>query len=236
MYNRRMTGTLFIVSTPIGNMNDITLRAIETLKSVDLVVCEDSRLSGGLLHHLEIKKEMMVVNDVNEENKIYDVIEKLQNGLNLALISDAGTPLISDPGFKLVRECVKRNITVVPIPGVSSIIAALSASALPTDKFLFLGYSPDTDEKKKKWFLNIKSIVETSNNAKMNPTIVFFESPHKFIRTLDAILETLGDIELVVAREMTKIYEEFLRLTASDLKKHFEEHPPKGEFVILFKL
>lgn len=229
-------GTLFIVSTPIGNMSDITLRAIDTLKAVDLIVCEDSRLSGGLLHHLGIKKEMLVVNDANEENKIYDIIEKLQNGLNLALISDAGTPLISDPGFKLVRECVKRKIVVVPIPGASSIISALSASGLPTDKFIFLGYSPDTDEKKKKWFLNIKSIAESSNNVKMNPTIVFFESPHKFMRTLDAILETLGDIELVVAREMTKIYEEFLRLKVSELKTHFEAHPPKGEFVVLFRL
>ena len=136
-------GTLFVVATPIGNLKDITLRAIETLRTVDLIVCEDSRLTGNLLHHLEIKNEMFVLNDVNEENKIYEIIEKLTSGKRIALVSDAGTPLISDPGFKLVRECAKHNISVIPLPGASSVITALSASGLPTDKFLFLGYSPE---------------------------------------------------------------------------------------------
>lgn len=229
-------GTLFVVATPIGNLGDITLRAIETLKSVDFVICEDSRLTGNLLHHLEIKKEMFVLNDVNEENKIYEIIQKLTNGQSAALVSDAGTPLISDPGFKLVRECVRHNTQVIPLPGASSVITALSASGLPTDKFLFLGYSPDSEEKKKKWFLNIQEVVKTSSEKKLTPTVVFFESPHKLLRTLDAILETLGDIDLVVAREMTKIYEEFLRMKVSEIKEHFEKNSPKGEFVILFRL
>ncbi len=229
-------GALFVVATPIGNLKDITLRAIETLKSVDVIVCEDSRLTGNLLHHLEIKNEMFVLNDVNEENKVYEIVEKLTNGKNIALVSDAGTPLISDPGFRLVRECVKHNVQVIPIPGASSVIAALSASGLPTDKFLFLGYSPDSEERKKKWFLNIQEVIKTSTDNKLNPTVIFFESPHKLLRTFDAILETLGDIDLVVAREMTKIYEEFLRMKVSTLKTHFEANPPKGEFVLLFRL
>lgn len=231
-----MLGTLYIIATPIGNLGDITLRAIETLKSVDLVVCEDSRLSGNLLHHLGLKKDFFVLNDVNEDQKMYELIEKLEQGAQIALISDAGTPLISDPGFKLVRACVKQEIKVVPIPGPSSIITALSASGLPSDKFLFLGYSPDSEERKKKWFLHIKDVVEASNSAKLTPTIIFFESPHKFLRTLDAILETLGDIELVVAREMTKLYEEFLRMKVSELQEHYTTQSPKGEFVILFRL
>ncbi len=231
-----MDGTLYIIATPIGNLGDITLRAIDTLKSVDLIVCEDSRLSGNLLHHLEIKKDFFVLNDVNEDKKMYELIEKLEQGTQVALISDAGTPLISDPGFKLVRECVKQGIKVIPIPGPSSIITALSASALPTDKFLFLGYSPDSEERKRKWFLSIKEVVKTSADHKLTPTVVFFESPHKLLRTLDAIHESLGDIDLVVAREMTKIYEKFLRMKVSELQEHFKTVSPKGEFVILFRL
>lgn len=231
-----MEGKLCIVSTPIGNLKDITLRAIEVLNEVDLVLCEDTRVTGNLLHHLSIKKEMMVLSDSNEENKIYEVIDLLSSGKNIALVSDAGTPLISDPGFKLVRECIKKNIQIVPIPGVSSIITALSASGLPTDKFLFLGFLPDSFEKKKKIFSNVSNLLKSSINIKINPTIIFFESPHKLMRCFDAFEEIFADKEITVARELTKIYEEFRREKVSEQKKHFTQHPPKGEFVLLFKI
>jgi 16S rRNA (cytidine1402-2'-O)-methyltransferase len=229
-------GILYIVSTPIGNLQDITLRAINTLKKVDLVICEDSRVTGGLLHHLGIKKEMLVLNDNNEENKIYEIIGKLESGKNLALVSDAGTPLISDPGFKLVRECIKKSIEVIPIPGVSSVITALSASGLPTDKFLFLGFPPDSFEKKKNFFNRIRFSLESLSKNKLTPTIVVFESPHKLLNCLEALDFIFGDIDIVIARELTKIHEEFLKDKTSKLKAHFKLYPPKGEFVILFRL
>lgn len=224
---------LYIVSTPIGNLQDITLRAIETLKEADLVVCEDTRVTGNLLRHLGIKKEMTVLNDYNEEQKSYEIISLLVSGENIALVSDSGTPLISDPGFKLVRLAIKKGVKVVPIPGANAITAGLSASGLPTDKFLFLGFPPDSLERKKKFFSNLKKL---DLDSKINPTIVFYESPHKLLRSLEALQAVFGDIEIVVAREMTKMYEEFLRQKLTDIIRHFTTNSPKGEFVILFKL
>lgn len=229
-------GILYIVSTPIGNLQDITLRAIETLKKVDLILCEDTRVTGGLLHHLGIKKEMMVLSDINEEYKIYEVIELLEAEKNIALVSDAGTPLISDPGYKLVKTALQKGIQVVPIPGPSSVVTALSASGLPTDKFLFLGFPPDSVEKKKHFFENIRVSLESLENNKLKPTVVFFESPHKLLRCFEALEEVFGDIQIVVARELTKIYEEFLTKKISEHKKHFTSNPPRGEFVILFRI
>lgn len=227
---------LYIVSTPIGNLQDITLRAIETLKTADLVLCEDTRVTGGLLHHLGLKKEMSVLSDVNEENKIYEVIELLEKGKNIVLVSDAGTPLISDPGYKLVKTALQKGIQVIPIPGATAITTALSASGLPTDKFLFLGFPPDSVERKKHFFEGIKVILDQSSKNKLKPTVVFFESPHKLLRCFEALENVFGDIEIVVARELTKIYEEFLTKKISEHKKHFTEKPPKGEFVILFRI
>lgn len=227
---------LYIVSTPIGNLQDITLRAIETLKSADLIVCEDTRVTGRLLHHLGIKKEMQVINDSNEENKIYEVCKLLKNGKNIALVSDAGTPLISDPGFKLVRYVLQKGIGVIPIPGANSAITALSASGLPTDKFLYLGFLPDSYEKKKNTLLRLSLSLASLSSNKLSPTVIFFESPHRLLKTIDALEEVFGDIEIVVARELSKIYEEFLRDRLSFLKLHFKKTLPKGEFVILFNL
>lgn len=229
-------GILYIVATPIGNLSDITLRAIETLKQVDLIVCEDTRVTGGLLHHLEIKKDMTVLNDANEENVIYNVILKLEQGLNIALVSDAGTPLISDPGFKLVREARKKGIKVEPIPGASSVTSALSASGLPTDKFMFLGFPPDSFEKKKNFLVKLHLSLDFLSKNKLTPTVVFFESPHKLLLFLEAIEEVFEEIEIVIAREMTKIHEEFLKDTVSNLRKHFGVNKPKGEFVVLFRI
>lgn len=226
--------SLYIVSTPIGNLQDITLRAIETLKSVDLVACEDTRVTGGLLHHLEISKKMISLNDANEENKIYELIELLESGKSIALVSDAGTPLISDPGFKLVRAAIQKGIRVVPIPGASAVTAALSAADLPTDKFLFMGFSPDSLAHKITFFQSISNLIKS--NDKINPTIVFYESPHKLLKSLDAMLKVYGDIDITIAREMTKIHEEFLKDKITILLDHFTKTAPRGEFVILFKI
>ncbi len=227
---------LYIVSTPIGNLQDITLRALATLKQVDVIVCEDTRVTGKLLHKFEIDKKMIALNDANEESKTYEILELLLENKNIALVSDSGTPLISDPGFKLVRTALQKGIKVIPVPGASAVTAALSAAGLPTDKFLFLGFPPDSYEKKKKWFSNVSNSIEFLSNAKLNPTIVLFESPHRTVRTLEIIEEVFGDIEIVAAREMTKIYEEFLRDKVSSLITHFTKTPPRGEFVILFRI
>lgn len=224
---------LYIVSTPIGNLQDITLRAVETLKEVGLVLCEDTRVTGNLLHNLGIKKQMMVLNDANEENTLYEVLSLLENGENIALVSDAGTPLISDPGFKLIRAAIQKGIQVTPIPGANAVTTALSASGFPTDKFLFLGFPPDSLERKKSFFENVKEFSKSSSN--INPTIVLYESPHKLLRCLEALQDVFGDIEIVIAREMTKMYEEFLRDKTSSLIIHFTKIQPKGEFVILFR-
>lgn len=233
MYNTNMPGQLFIVSTPIGNLQDITLRAITTLKEVDLVVCEDTRVTGRLLHEFQIDKKMITLTDANEESKSYEIIQQLLEGIHVALVSDSGTPLISDPGFKLVREAIKKEIQVVPIPGANAITTALSASGFPTDKFLFLGFAPDSLEHKKKFLENAKNMVVSGS---INPTFVYYESPHKLLRSLEAIQLVFGDIEIVVAREMTKMYEEFLRNKVSVLTEHFTKNSIKGEFVILFRV
>lgn len=240
MYNK--TGknfkhmNFFIVATPIGNLQDITLRAIEVLKQVDLIICEDTRVTGNLLHHLGISKQMVSVTDANEESKSYQILEMLSSGKDIALVSDAGTPLISDPGFKLVREAVKKGFRVTPIPGANAITTALSASSLPTDKFFFLGFLPDSIEKKKKVFAGIKESYPQLLSNKLAPTFVFFESPHKIVRALEAFEEVFGDAELVLSRELTKIHEEFLRNKVSELRKHFLANEPRGEFVALFHL
>ncbi|MGE5042285.1 MAG: 16S rRNA (cytidine(1402)-2'-O)-methyltransferase [Candidatus Levyibacteriota bacterium] len=226
----------FIVATPIGNLQDITLRAIDILKNVDVVVCEDTRVTGNLLHHLGIQKRMVALNDANEESKSYGILELLSTGQSIALVSDAGTPLISDPGFKLVREAIKKGYTVTPIPGANAITTALCASGLPTDKFLFMGFPPDSLEKKKKWFSNISNLYQMDSNDKIRPTIIFFESPHKIVRALEAMEEVFGDIEVVLARELTKIHEEFLRNKVSELQEHFSRVEPRGEFVVSFHL
>lgn len=227
-------GILYIVSTPIGNLQDITLRAISTLKEVDLVACEDTRVTGNLLHHLDISKKMVQLNDTNEENKIYELLSQLEQDVNIALVSDAGTPLISDPGYRLTKAALQKGIRVIPIPGASAVTTALSAAGLPTDKFLFMGFSPDSSAHKITWFKNIKDL--TTTHKKINPTIVFYESPHKLLKSLEAMKEVFGDTEITIAREMTKIHEEFLKDTVSNLLEHFTKTAPRGEFVILFKL
>lgn len=241
-------GTLFVVSTPIGNLEDITLRAIKTLFSVGLIACEDTRRTGLLLSELKKRYSLREGSDTStqinvevsdpsdpqpslihfddhtEHQKAPEIIQMLEDGKNIALVSDAGTPLISDPGFLLVREAIKHGIKVVSIPGPSAVLAALTSSGLPANKFLFLGYPPEKQSHRLKLFRSLPK----------DTTIIFYCAPHKLIQTLEDLKQTLGNIEIVVARELTKIHEEVVKLKLSESISKFSN--PKGEFVILLKL
>lgn len=232
-------GTLFVVATPIGNLQDISLRAIKTLQAVDVIVCEDTRKTGLLLHNLALQGEtlqktkprLVSYYEQNELQRIPEVIAALKDNLNIALVSDAGTPMISDPGFKLVRECIKEGIKVDSIPGPSSVITALTVSGLPTDKFLFLGYPPRKPGHRNTFLKNIASVIRI-----IKATIIIFEAPHKIIRTLEEMKEVFGDIDIVLCRELTKTYEETRREKTSASIEHFSKTIPKGEFVILMNV
>ncbi len=230
-------GTLFVVSTPIGNLKDITFRAVETLFAVDAIACEDTRRTGllleNLLHHVESKSKPKLVSyyEQNEAQRIPEIISFLKNDFSMALVSDAGTPLISDPGFKLVRECLKKGIKVESLPGASSVLTALTSSGLPTDKFFFAGYPPHKSGHRKTFFENIKKSQEF-----LKTTVILFEAPHKLIKTLSEMKEALGDIEIVLAREMTKIHEELLCQKISIALEFYKKRKPKGEYVLLFNL
>ncbi|HEY5600583.1 MAG TPA: 16S rRNA (cytidine(1402)-2'-O)-methyltransferase [Patescibacteria group bacterium] len=223
-----MTGKLFIVSTPIGNLKDISLRAIETLTEVDLILSEDTRHTGMLLKHLEIQKPQLSYFEYNEEKRIPEVIRKLKSGLNIALVSDAGTPLISDPGFKLVREVLKMGLKVESIPGASAILTALTSSGLPTDKFLFLGYLPKKGGKKEKLLKNLEE-----NLKKIKSTVVIYEAPHRLVETLESIQKVFGVIEIVIASELTKIHEEVKKDKITGFLEKYSVAVPRGEYVIL---
>lgn len=232
-------GILYIISTPIGNLQDITLRAINLLKSADIVLCEDTRVSGFLLKKisegdsgvLEEKSKLISFYEENERLRIPMVIQLLKEGNHIALISDSGTPLISDPGFKLVRECIKNGIKISSIPGPSSVISALVVSGLPTDKFLFLGFLPKKSGHRKKALKKISSIVQT-----IELTIILFESPHRLLQTLREMKDIFGDADIVVCRELTKIHEEVRRNKISSLIALYSALKPKGEIVVLFNL
>lgn len=228
-------GKLFIIATPIGNLKDITVRAVETLKTVSFIACEDTRKTGLLLHELGINPPKLI--SFYEENELYripEIITLIEAGNSLALVSDAGTPLISDPGFKLVRECIKKNIVVESIPGPSAVLAALTSSGLPTDKFLFVGYLPQKPGKRLHFLQNLSSSLQSMNSVSIEPTIILYESPHRLIKTLNDINSVFGDIDIVVARELTKLHEEIRREPVSQSIEYFKIHPPKGEFTLLF--
>jgi 16S rRNA (cytidine1402-2'-O)-methyltransferase len=226
-----MTTSLYIVSTPIGNLQDITLRAIEVLKTVDIIACEDTRKIGLLLQNLKIPRRGKLVSyyEENETKRIPQIISELKNGKSVALVSNAGTPTISDPGFKLVRECVAQNIKVIPIPGPSAVLASLVASGFPTDKFLFLGYLPKKELRRKKLLERVKKIP-------FSCTLIFFESPKRIKKLLKEIQLIFGEIDLVLARELTKVFEEFLRGKPTNILKILEENPPKGEITVLLNI
>jgi 16S rRNA (cytidine1402-2'-O)-methyltransferase len=215
---------LYIVATPIGNLEDITLRALRILKEVDLVLCEDTRKTGFLLGHFGIKKPLVSFFEHSEIKKLPGVIEELKKGKNIALVSSAGTPTISDPGYKLVRECRKEKIAVTSVPGASSIINALASTALPHDKFIFLGYLPRKPGERKRLLEKIKS---------WEAAAVFFESPFRIISSLNSLKEVLGNCRLSIAREMTKKFEEVLEMNAEEAIEHFKKVKPKGEFTVI---
>ena len=214
---------LYIVSTPIGNLKDVTLRAIETLKEVDFILCEDTRTSGNLLNHLEIKKELISLNAFNEKNKIDFIVNRLLSNQTAALISDAGTPLISDPGVRLVSACIDKGVEIIPIPGASAVIAALSMSGLPTDTFVFEGFLPQKKGRQTK-------LKELSIEPR---TIILYESMYRIEKLLNELSEFLPERFVVVCREITKKFEETWRGFPKDLVESFSEKISKGEFVVV---
>jgi len=217
-------GILYIVSTPIGNLSDISLRAIETLQKVDLILAEDTRKTGTLLKSLKIKKNLLSFYEHNELARIPQVIDFLKRGQNLALVSDAGTPTISDPGFKLIREAITQGLKIESIPGASAALAALVVSGLPTDKFIFLGYLPKRSGKAIKILKTI---------ANLDFTIILFESPKRLLKNLKLLKDLLGNKSIVVARELTKLHEEYLRGDIEEIIEHFENNPSRGEITLI---
>lgn len=214
---------LYIVSTPIGNLKDITLRAIEILKEVDFVLCEDTRTSGNLLKHYEIQKELISLNAFNESKKIDPIVNRILSNQSAAIITDAGTPAISDPGVRLVSACIDKGIEVISIPGATALIAALSISGLPTDSFVFEGFIPQKKGRQTK-------LKELANESR---TIVLYESTYRIEKLLNELNEYLPDRFVVVCREITKKFEETWRGFPKDLVESFPERISKGEFVIV---
>ena len=216
-------GTLYIVATPIGNLEDIALRALRILKEVDLIACEDSRITKRLLNKYEISTLTISYHQHSSDNKIFQIIKKLESGDNIALVTDAGTPGIQDPGGKLVQAAKEKDIIVVPIPGPSAVTTALSAAGIPADQFYFLGFLP----KKKGRQTLFKNV------ATLKIPLVIYESPFRVLRTLKDIQEYLGNREIIVGRELTKKFEEIRRDTVTNLIDYFNTKKPKGEFVII---
>jgi len=220
----RVPGSLYIVATPIGNLEDITFRAVRILKEVDLIAAEDTRHSRKLLTHFGISKPLTSYFDHNKNIKGSYILDKLREGLSVALISDAGTPCISDPGYQLVRDAVAAGVTVVPVPGPSAVLAALSAAGLPTDRFVFEGFLPNRQGKRRERLLSL---------AGEERVLIFYESPNRLQAALADLLEVMGNREVVMARELTKIYEEFVRGPAAELLERLKKRQVKGEVVLL---
>lgn len=216
-------GKIFVVATPIGNLSDITLRAIDTLKQVDFVVCEDTRVTKVLLDHYLISRPFVVANAQSESRKISEIIEKVESGLSCALVTDAGTPAISDPGVRLVNSAIANDIEVIGVPGANAAIMALSISGLPTDSFVFEGFLPQKKGRQKK-------LQELSNEER---TIVLYESTYRIKKLLEEINQYMPSRQIVVARELTKKFEETWRGTASEILDDFENKIVKGEFVVV---
>jgi 16S rRNA (cytidine1402-2'-O)-methyltransferase len=215
---------LYIVATPIGNLSDITLRALEVLKSVHLIAAEDTRHSGILLKHFQIKKPLISYHEHNEAMRTAQLVERLAAGENVALVTDAGTPGLSDPGARLIRECIRRELRFTIIPGPSSILTALGGSGFSSQKFFFAGFLPVKSGQRER---------ELHVAAERAETTIFFESRYRLAKTLKACIDIMPGRQLCVARELTKKFEEFRRGTASELLAHYEAHLPKGEIVLL---
>lgn len=233
-------GTLYIVATPIGNLDDITIRAIKTIFSVDILACEDTRRTGMLLAELRKRhSSLLTIPDTNpklirfddrgEMNGAIELITLIEEGKTVGLVSDAGTPLVSDPGYVLISQCRKRNIRVESIPGASALLAGLTSSGLAADKFTFLGYPPEKESHRLKLFTAL-----TESNKFIESTYIFYSAPHKLIEMLENMKQTFGDIEVTLARELTKIHEEVSTQKLSALLE--SSYEPKGEYVVLFRI
>ncbi|HXF81159.1 MAG TPA: 16S rRNA (cytidine(1402)-2'-O)-methyltransferase [bacterium] len=218
------TGTLYLVATPIGNLEDLTFRARRILAEVDLIACEDTRRTRRLLDHYGIATPTLSFHEHNEASRGAALLARLRRGERIALVSDAGTPLLSDPGFTLVREAIAGGIPVVPIPGPSAALAALIASGLPTDRFLFLGFLPRRAGERRRALAAV---------AGLPFTLVLFEAPHRVAALLEDIRETLGDRRIALGRELTKTFEEIVRGRPDELLAHLRAHPPRGEFTLV---
>jgi 16S rRNA (cytidine1402-2'-O)-methyltransferase len=224
VHDNSQTGCLYLVATPIGNLEDITLRALRVLKEADLIACEDTRQTQKLLQHYAIHKEMVSYHTHNELTRAPELVIQLEQGAQVALVSDAGTPVVSDPGHRLVVMCLRHHIPVVPIPGPSAFVAALAASGLPTDEFLFVGFLPPRAGARRKKIDALKSEPRA---------LVFYEAPHRLADTLSDAADILGDRHAVVAREVTKIHEEFLRGSLAELRDAARERAPRGEITLM---
>ncbi|MEO8126362.1 MAG: 16S rRNA (cytidine(1402)-2'-O)-methyltransferase [Bryobacteraceae bacterium] len=220
-----MTGKLYLVATPIGNLEDITFRAVRVLKEADLIACEDTRHTRGLLDHHGIDRPTISYHDHNEAGRTPELIDRLKNGQSIAIVSDAGTPLISDPGYRLVHQALAEGIPVVPIPGPSAILAALTASGLPTDAFHFGGFLPAKTSQRRKALEAVRG---------MTCSLVFYETPHRILEALEDVTAVLGARPVVLTRELTKMHEEFLRGTAAEVLAKLRERPSiKGEMTLV---
>lgn len=218
-------GQLFVVATPIGNLEDITLRAIRTLKEADLVACEDTRRTQGLLEHFSIRTNLLSYHEHNEMTRAPELVLLMEEGSRIALVSDAGMPTVSDPGHRLVKLAIRHNIPVIPVPGASALIASLAVSGLPLNQFRFEGFLPSKRVARQRALRDL---------AASNETLAFYEAPHRVIEMVEDVLKTLGDRPLVVAREVTKIHEEFLRGQASEILSTLKKRPSvKGEITVL---
>ncbi|RLD51356.1 MAG: 16S rRNA (cytidine(1402)-2'-O)-methyltransferase [Bacteroidetes bacterium] len=217
---------LILVPTPVGNLKDITFRAVEILKEVDLILAEDTRTTSVLLKHFDIQNSMSAYHKFNEHKQVQNIIEKLQSGLSIALVSDAGTPGISDPGFLIVRDCLKNNIPVETLPGATAFVPALVNSGLPCDRFCFEGFLPQKKGRQKR----LKELSEEKR------TMVFYESPYRLIKTLQQFSDQFGeDRQVSVSRELTKIYEETVRGSLTEVISYFNSKTIKGEIVIILE-
>jgi len=220
-----MPGTLYLVATPIGNLEDITLRALRVLREADLIACEDTRQTGKLLSHFGIDKPMVSYHEHNEATRAVELVAKLEGGANIALVSDAGTPLVSDPGYRLVTTAIGVEVPVVPIPGTSAVLSALAAAGLPTDAFRFSGFLPVKSGQRRK-------VLETLRGE--DCTLIFYEAPHRILETLSDVSVAYGSRPVVVARELTKLHEEFMRGTLDELAAAFADPlKARGEIVLM---
>jgi 16S rRNA (cytidine1402-2'-O)-methyltransferase len=220
-----VNGTLYLVGTPIGNLEDITLRALRTLKEVDLIAAEDTRHTGKLLHHFQIKTPQISCHEHNEQQKIPEILEKLQSGKSIALVTDAGMPGISDPGYVLVAACIAAGAEVVPIPGVTALVTGLSASGLDTSRFVFEGFLPVKGDGRQGQLQALKTEERST---------IFYESPHRIQRTLADLAEVCGaERSIVLARELTKMHEEFWRGSLGEAIELYNQREPKGEYTVI---